>query len=188
MRPISIVFSLIVLLLMPVYASAQSPDRITILENFGNYDSGEPLFIYGQIANIEDDSFLIMQIINPHGDMCQIQQLMPLPNGVFITDIIPLKGRICGVSGEYEIKLFYGDYSKTTTFHVSPNSFSEPSNDQKISLAQNLVLTQASIISEIFDISSPISNQTSVNLLELESTYVDLWNEFFVDDLIKSRL
>lgn len=125
-----------------------------------------------------------MQIINPQGDLCQIQQLMPLSNGVFITDVIPLKGRICGLSGEYEIKLFYGDYSKSTTFNVSSNSFSELNNDQKISLAQNLVSTQASLISEIFDISSPTSNQTSNNLSELESVYVDLWDEFFVDDLI----
>ena len=65
MRQISIVLSLMVILLMPVYAAAQSPDRITILENFGTYDSGEPLFIYGQVANIDDESFLIMQIINP---------------------------------------------------------------------------------------------------------------------------
>jgi hypothetical protein len=184
MRQIPVVFSLILILLMPVYASAQSPDRITILENFGNYDRGEPLFIYGQIANISDDSFLIMQIINPHGDLCQIQQLIPLPNGVFITDIIPLKGRICGLSGEYEIKLFYGDYSKSITFNVSSTSFSEPNNDQKISLAQNLVSNQASVISEIFNISSPISDQISNNLIELESVYVDLWDEFFVDDLI----
>lgn len=184
MRQIPIVLSMIVILLMPVYASAQSPDRITIIENFGNYDSGEPLFIFGQVANITNNSFLIMQIINPRGDLCQIQQLMPLANGVFITDTIPLKGRICGIPGEYEIKLFYGDYSKTTLFHVSPNSFSEQNNNQKISLAQNLVLNQASLISEIFGISSPISNQTSTNLSELKSVYVDLWDEFFVDDLI----
>jgi len=183
-RQIPVVLGMIVILLMPVYASAQSSDRITIIENFDNYDIDEPLFIYGQVANITDDSFLIMQIINPRGDLCQIQQLTPLPNGVFITDIIPLKGRICGISGEYEIKLFYGNYSKTTTFHVSTTFFSEPSNDQKISLAQNLVLTQTSLINEIFDISSPITNQTSINLLELESVFVDLWNEFFVDDLI----
>jgi len=122
-RQIPIVLSMIVILLMPVYASAQSPDGITIIENFGNYERGEPLFVYGQIANISNDSFLIMQIINPRGDLCQIQQLIPLPNGAFITDTIPLKGRICGIPGEYEIKLFYGDYSKTTTFHVSANSF-----------------------------------------------------------------
>jgi len=183
-RQILIVLSIIVVLFMPVYASAQSSDRITIIENFGNYERGEPLFVYGQVANITDDSFLIMQIINPRGDLCQIQQLVPLPNGVFITDVIPLKGRICGLSGEYEIKLFYGDYSKSTTFNVSSTSFSETNNNEKISLAQNLVLTQASLISEIFNISSPISNVTSTNLSELESVYVDLWDEFFVDNLI----
>ena len=133
MMKIPIVLSLIVILLMPVYASAQIPDRITILENFGEYDKGEPLFVFGQIANITDDSFLIMQIINPQGDLCQIQQLIPLPNGIFITDVIPLQGRICGISGEYEIKLFYGDYSKSVQFSVTSTLFSEPNNDQKIS-------------------------------------------------------
>ena len=64
-----------VILLMPVYASAQTPDRITIFEILEHYDRGEPLFIYGQVANLDDDSFLIMQIINPQGDLCQIQQL-----------------------------------------------------------------------------------------------------------------
>ena len=184
MGQIPVVLSLVVLLLMPVYASAQSSDRITILDDFGNYQSGEPLFIYGQIASISDDSYLILQIFNPQGDLCQIQQLVPLPNGVFITDIIPLKGRICGLSGEYEIKLFYGDYSKSTKFYVSSTTFSEPTIEQKISLGQKLVLNQASLISEKFDISSPIKNQTSSSMSELESSYADLWSEFFIDDFV----
>ncbi|NOQ44562.1 MAG: hypothetical protein GQ471_02725, partial [Nitrosopumilus sp.] len=99
-------------------------------------------------------------------------------------DVIPLKGRICGLSGEYEIKLFYGDYSKSTTFNVSSDHFSESNIDQKLSLAQNLVSDHESLISKTFDISSPISNQTSNDLSELESVYVDLWDEFFVDELI----
>ena len=184
MGQIPLVLGLIAILVMPVYASAQSPDRITLLENFGDYDKGEPLFIYGQIASIVDDSFLIMQIINPEGDLCQIQQLTPLTNGVFITDVIPLKGRICGISGEYEIKLFYGDYAKSTTFTVTSKSFLESNNDQKISLSQKLITSQSSLIAELFEISSPTSSPTSNDLFELESAYVDLWNEFFVDDLI----
>ena len=131
MGKIPIVLSLIVILLMPVYVSAQSPDRITILENFGDYENGAPLFIYGQVANILDDSFLILQIINPQGDLCQIQQLIPLSNGVFITDVIPLKGRICGITGEYEIKLFYGDYTKSTTFSVTSFPYTELNNGKK---------------------------------------------------------
>ena len=168
---------------MPVYASAQSSDRITVLDTFGDYDRGDSLFIYGHVA-IVDDSFLIMQITNPHGDLCQIQQLMPLTNGDFITDVIPLQGRVCGVVGEYEIKLFYGDYSKSTTFNVSSDSFSAPTSDEKITLAKNLVSYQASVVSKLFDIPTPISNHTSNNLSDLESEYVALWSEFFVDDLL----
>ena len=89
-----------------------------------------------KLPSLEDDSFLIMQIINPQGDLCQIQQLMPLPNGVFITDTIPLEGRICGIPGEYEIKLFYGDYTKSTTFSLSSDVHSEINSDQRIGLAQ----------------------------------------------------
>lgn len=184
MGQISVVLSLVVLLFMPAYASAQTPDRITVLESFGNYDRGEPLFVYGQVANIEDDSFLIMQIVNPQGDLCQIQQLVPLPNGVFVTDVIPLEGRICGLPGQYEIKLFYGDNSKSTTFTVSEDFFSEPNDEQKVSLAKTLVSEQSVLIKELLDVPSLASNQTSNDLSELESTYVDLWDEFFVDDFI----
>ncbi|WP_232212329.1 hypothetical protein [Candidatus Nitrosopumilus sediminis] len=184
MSRIPVVLSLFIVLLMPVYASAQTPDRITVLENFGNYDSGEPLFVYGQIANILDDSFLIMQIFNPQGDLCQIQQLMPLPNGAFITNVIPLEGRICGIPGEYEIKLFYGDYSTTTTFSVSSNDFSELTNEQMVSSAKNLLTAQGITIGNLFDISSPVSDQKPDSLSELESDFVALWNEFYVDDLI----
>jgi len=184
MSRIPVVLSLFVLLLMPVYASAQTPDRITILENFGSYESGEPLFVYGQIANLLDDSFLIMQIINPQGDLCQIQQLMPLSNGAFITDVIPLKGRICGISGEYEIKLFYGDYSTSTSFTVSSDFFSEPDKEQMILSAQNLIISHSNMIGKLFDVSPPFSNSTSNDLSQLESNFVGLWSEFFVDDFI----
>ena len=39
------VLSLFVILFMPAYASAQTLDIITILENFGNYDYDEDLFV-----------------------------------------------------------------------------------------------------------------------------------------------
>ncbi len=184
MGKIPVVLSMFVLLLMPVYASAQTPDNITILENFGEYDRGEPMFVYGRIASLVDDSFLIMQIHNSQGDLCQIQQLLPLPNGDFITDVIPLKGRICGISGEYEIKLFYGDYSKSTGFTVSSNAYSQATEPQMISVAQDLISSQSSVIGKLFDIPPPIPNSASSDLEELKSDYVELWSEFFVDDLM----
>ena len=125
-----------------------------------------------------------MQIINPQGDLCQIQQLMPLSNGAFITDVIPLKGRICGISGEYEIKLFYGDYSKSTTFTVSSDSFSEPGKEQMILSAQDLIISHSDVIGKLFDVSPPFSETPSNDLFQLEFDYVGLWSEFFVDDLI----
>ena len=181
---IPVVLGLFVLLLMPVYASAQTPDRITVLENFGDYDGGEPMFIYGQIANMLDDSFLIMQIFNPSGDLCQIQQLLPLPNGAFITDAIPLEGRICGISGEYEIKLFYGDYSKSSLFTVSSDSFFVPTDEQAVALAQNLISDHASLIATTYDILSPAPIFIPNDVSELESVYVNLWREYLADDLI----
>lgn len=171
-------------LLMPVYASAQTPDRISILDNFGTFERGEPLFIFGEVVNLDDDSFLIMQIINPQGDLCQIQQLIPLPNGMFITDVIPLKGRICGIPGEYEIKLFYGDYTKSTTFSLSSAVSVEISSDQRIKLAQDLVSNHAQTISETFEVASLISSQASSDLNKLEASYVDLWDEFLDEELL----
>ncbi len=183
MNQIPAILSLFVLLLMPAYAQAQTPDRITLLDNFGSYDRGEPLFVYGQIANLADDSFLIMQIHNPDGNLCQIQQLSPLTNGAFITDVIPLKGRVCGLVGQYEITLFYGDYTKSTTFSVSSDAFSKPGSDQMISSAQQILADQGETIGRLFDVPSPAPTPSS-NISELESSYVRLWSEFFVDDLI----
>jgi flagellar hook assembly protein FlgD len=68
--------------------------------------------------------------------------------------------------------------------NVSSDTFSELSNEQKISSAQNLISKQSSIIGDLFDISPPITDQTSNNLSELESVHVNLWSEYFVDELI----
>ena len=54
---------------------------------------------------------------------------------------------------------------------------------KKSLLAQNLISDQALIINNFFDVSQPELNQNS-DLTELESHYVNLWDEFFVDDFI----
>ncbi|WP_249110990.1 hypothetical protein [Nitrosopumilus sp. K4] len=180
-----VVWGLAILLLMPVYASAQTPDRITLLDNFGEYDYGEPLFIYGNVANLLPDSFLIMQIVNPEGDLCQIQQLIPMSNGVFLSDSIPLEGRICGLPGEYEVKLFYGDYSTNAFFSVSSTEFNEPTNEEKTIEARILVTDFLLLIDDTFGLDS--SNQIDVsqnNIDELEKNYVDLWSEFYSESFL----
>lgn len=183
------VLGLVLLLIMPVYATAQSPERISILDNFGDFDKGESLFIYGQVATFVDGSFLIMQIINPEGDLCQIQQITPLPNGAFITDTIPLKGRICGLPGEYDVKLFYGNYSTSTGFHVTRNFFSEQNSDALIESAKNLLLKSMSVIDKKFDVDPSFVNTIddaiiSNDLPKMEKAYVDLWDEFYSDEFV----
>ena len=106
-----------ILLLVPAHAFSQSSDRIVLLGNFDEYEKGENLFIYGSLPKVDPESFLILQIINPKGDFCQIQQLTPLSNGLFLTESIPLQGRVCGIQGNYELKLFYGDDSKSVDYH-----------------------------------------------------------------------
>lgn len=181
------VLGLILILLMPVYVDAQSPERISIIDNFGNFDRGESLFIYGQVASIQNDSFLIMQIINPEGDLCQIQQLIPLPNGEFMTDAIPLKGRICGIVGDYEVKLFYGDYSTTTNFQVTSKVFSELDSEALITSAKNLLSKTLFVLDEQFELDQSFVNSVDDALLSddlsmLENTYVNLLDEFYSDD------
>ncbi len=183
MVKIPVIVGLFIILLMPVYVSAQTPDRIAVLEDFGSYERGEPMFIYGQIANVLDDSFLILQIFNSRGDLCQIQQLIPMPNGIFITDAIPLEGRICSVPGEYEVKLFYGDYSKLTTFTVTSDSFSKPDSDQSVSLAKNLISEHSLQMANLYNTQPIISDSLPDSLIELESVYVNLLRNYFTDDL-----
>ncbi|RNJ80640.1 MAG: hypothetical protein D9C04_00665 [Nitrosopumilus sp. B06] len=170
-------------LLVPVYAHAQTPDRIAIIDNFGTYESGEPLFIYGSISNLSEGSFLILQIINPLGDMCQIQQLTPLPSGEFITDIIPLKGRICGIAGQYDVQLFYGDYTKSTTFSVSSDSFEAPTAAEKLNLARNLTEKQAGLIANKSGITHQIPG-TDATLEDLENAYALLWSSSFSEEYL----
>lgn len=187
MRQVGTVLGLILLLLMPVYANAQSPERISIIDNFGIFDRGESLFIYGQVASFQNDSFLIMQIINPEGDLCQIQQIIPLPNGEFMTDAIPLKGRICGIVGEYEVKLFYGNYYTTANFQVSSKVFSEPDYETLITSAKNLLSKTLFVLDEQFELDQSFANGVDEAILSddlsiMENAYVDLLNEFYSDD------
>jgi len=183
------VIAFFVLLLMPVYASAQSPDRITLLDNFGEFYKGERIFIFGNIATVSSDLFLIIKIVNPRGDLCQIQQLTPLSNGLFLTESIPLSGRICGIAGDYEIKVYYGDYSSTAKFTVTSDQYSEKTKGEYLSAAQNLVSEKIQSVGEVTGVSTLIYtekfdlvNSNTPNISQFEKLYVDMWNDFFIED------
>ena len=184
MKSVPAVLTMIVILLMPVYASAQSTERIIIFDDFGTLSQGEPLFIYGKIAAVTDDAYLIVQIFNPDNILCQIQQLLPLPDGSFATEVISLKDRLCGIVGQYEVRLFYGDYVTTTEFNVAPVPYNEPTNIQKLAKAQELVNIQAFVIDKEFDTTLSASNVTLTDLESLKDLYVDRWHLFYDAEFI----
>ena len=180
------------LLLMPVYAAnAQSSEKITLLDNFGVLDKGESLFLFGNIVQVVPDSFLILQVINPDGDICQIQQLSPLSNGLFLTEQIPLKGRICGIVGDYEVKVFYGDYSTTAKFTVSTNNYDKPTGSDYLDSAIELVnqkidsvteKTSASMVFYTERLASATTSSSDKTIEDIEKIYTDLWIDFLIDD------
>ena len=191
MKRVHLVWAFTVLLLVPVIANAQTPERITLLDNFGDFDKGEELFIYGSLAQIVPDSYLIVQIINPDGDLCQIQQLSPLSNGMFLTESIPLKGRICGLSGDYGVKIFYGDYTASAKFSISTLPATEISDSQTLDDAVVLISEKILSVQEktnantliYSDRLTAITSITSENTISsLEELYVDLWTDFFIED------
>lgn len=182
-----------ILLLVPSQAFSQSSDRIILLGNFDEYEKGENLFIYGNLPQVLPEAFLILQIINPNGDLCQIQQLTPLSNGQFLTESIPLEGRICGITGNYELKLFYGDDSKSVDFELLSTVHEEKTGSEYLVAASSLVSQKINAVQEKTNSGvtfyterlSAASTQPSASTIEaLEEIYVDLWDEFLIDDEI----
>ena len=180
-----------VLLLVPASALSQTQDRISLLDDFGEHPKGDTLFIFGSVASIDPKSSLILQIINPDGDLCQIQQLDVRPSGQFLTEPIPLKGKFCGITGEYQVRLFYGDYLETSSFSVSTLRFTEPSGAELFDSAVDLVTSKINSVAEKTNSNTLIyterledlKNDSSEGTISgLERLYVDLWADFFIED------
>ena len=131
------------ILLAPAYVGAQS-GGIVLLDSFGEFSKGDSVFIYGNVGLPEPNSYLILKITNPRGDICQIQQILPLQDGTFVMDKVPLRGNICGIDGVYEIEVFYGYKKNTATFSVSSIVKSEPTNSQ-------YVVTAAEYVNQVID-------------------------------------
>ena len=144
--PLAIIFSII--LILPAQALAQTSQAVVLLDNYGTHSIGERIFVFGKITNILSDKFLIIQIVNPNNDLCQIQQLTPLSNGLFITESIPLSGKLCGITGFYTIKVYYGDYSSTSTFEVLSKKHVESTLAEYLDLAFNIISEKIQSVEE----------------------------------------
>jgi hypothetical protein len=184
--------ALMVILLVPSFVYAQTP-KITFFDTFTDYKKGEHLLIFGQVADVSPELFVVIQVTNPKDELCRIQQLKPLPSGYFSSDALPLVGRICGVDGEYGVKVFYGESSIASSFRVLKEVHKEKSELDYVNAATNIVDSKINSIkgliseNQIIDFKNKL-NQTkssSEPLLELLGLHSDISSLFFdKDDLL----
>jgi hypothetical protein len=185
MRRAGTAFILMAVLLVPTFAYGQS-SRITLLDTFGDYKRGERIFISGQVSQVEPELFVVIQIINPNGDLCQIQQLKPLSNGNFVTEATPLTGKICGTAGIYDVKIFYGEFSNISSFRVLKESIKESTESEYFRSATDLVQSKIGSIADsvndgqVSDYQSKLDKIKSTgSISQLNDLYVELLLLFF---------
>lgn len=182
MRKVGTVLVLFAMLLIPTGAFSQSSSRISLLDTFGDYKKGESVFIFGQIAQVSSDLYVVTQIINPNGDLCQIQQLRPLSDGNFLTDPVPLTGKMCGLVGKYDVKVFYGDYTASSTFDVLNANLGEKTNKDYLSSAVSVIESKLVSAKKTGDISNYETQfddiKGTTDLAKLKSLYVNLFLSF----------
>ncbi len=155
----------IVILIAPSFAHAQS-SQIILLDTFGDYKKGEQIFLFGQVAQVEPELFLVIQIINPNGDLCQIQQLKPLSDGNFVTDAAPLTGRICGLDGKYDVKVFYGESIANSSFRVLKEKVKESLDVDYLIIGTTLVETKILSLDDIVSENQITEYQNNLNQIK----------------------
>ncbi|MGQ0606334.1 MAG: hypothetical protein ACT4OD_05225 [Candidatus Nitrosotenuis sp.] len=180
MRKVGTVVILFAILLVPTNAFSQNSSRITLLDTFGDYKKGENVFIFGQIAQISSDLYIVTQIVNPNGDLCQIQQLKPLSDGNFVTEPIPLTGKICGLTGKYNVRVFYGDYTASSSFNIKNQKLQEKSSKDYLNSAISLIESKIAFVKKTSTISSDYEMRfsdlkTTSDVAKLKELYVDLF-------------
>lgn len=179
MRKVGTALILGMMLLVPTSAFSQS-SRITLLDTFGDYKKGESVFIFGQLSLISPELYVVTQMINPNGDLCQIQQLKPLSDGNFITEPIPLSGKICGVAGKYDVRVFYGDYSTSSSFNLKNEKLTDKSSKGSLASAISLIESKISAVKNKEPISGEFETrfsdlQSTSDILKLKDLYADLF-------------
>ncbi|MFM8659631.1 MAG: hypothetical protein ACKOCQ_06850, partial [Candidatus Nitrosotenuis sp.] len=179
MHKVGIALVLMAILVLPTNAFSQS-SKIILLDTFGEYKKGENVFVFGQIAQVSPELYIVTQIVNPNGDLCQIQQLKPLSDGNFITDPIPLTGKICGLAGKYSVKVFYGDYTASSSFNLQNEKLQEKSSKDYLSSAVSLIESKISSSKKSQNISSELETRFSdikntSDISKLRDLYSDLF-------------
>ena len=166
----------------PGEAAAQGQERIALLAGPAEYERGDAFFVLGRLAQVDGDSYLVIQTINPRGNICRIQQILPLSGGLFLSEAVPLTGRMCGVPGEYDMRLFYGDYRASSSFTLSPVLRQAPSADASLRAARQLVDDRIDSLSATAGEGavSPYRDRLAAEGLSVDDAaaiYADLWED-----------
>lgn len=170
----------------PGEAAAQGADRIALLAGPGEYERGDAFFVFGRLAQVDDDSYLIIQVFNPQGNICRIQQIAPLSGGQFLSEAVPLTGRACGAPGQYDVRLFYGDHRASMSFTLSPVQREALPADRALEAARAVVQARIDSLSESAGESavSPYAARLAAPGLtagDAAGIYADMWAELDLD-------
>lgn len=161
------------LMLAPAHALGQTSDQIIVQRGDGAYARGESAFVFGGVARPDGGLRLAVQVVNPSGDLCNVQQTAPLSDGSFVTEPVRLSGPVCGELGTYQVLLFYGDSRGSASFEVTG---AEPA--QTGLSPADLVDGKIAAIQEAgMDVSQLRQRSGS-----LQEKYVDLWDRYNVPD------
>ncbi len=140
------------------------------------YAVGESLVIHGLVQSPSNVT-AIVQVWNPNSEACSFQQVNVNNDASFTADPILLSGRLCGVTGTYTIKVFYGEFEGSTAFEVQQSTASTHGGNGKVQAILNILnKAKQHIDNKIADVQSKgiaIPDDTNVTyengLAELES-------------------
>lgn len=173
--------ALAALLLVPAHAMGQTADRIIAERDLGPHGRGDYLLVHGTLASPGTGQFVIVQVSNPRGDLCSIQQLRPLPDGDFVTSAVPLRGPLCGIDGEYDVRMFYGEHSQSSSFTLAGAAEPLASGDALLMAAQSAFEARAARAQGI-DASPFTALAANIATVDaLETVYANLLNASFTD-------
>ncbi len=170
---------------MPVYAGAQSPERIVVSRDLGDYERGDYLGIHGQITAQTSGSFIVIQVTNPRGELCNIQQMTPLSSGSFVGKGIALLGPLCGINGDYGVRIFYDEYRASSSFAVLPSTVATQDDEQRFENATSVldkrIEQTLSIETSAYESRARSITYPSGTVVDLSVVYADLLDASFSD-------
>ncbi|MGI0049114.1 MAG: PEFG-CTERM sorting domain-containing protein, partial [Nitrososphaera sp.] len=112
-------------LLFDITGVSSTPnDEVTVETDKDEYAIGQTVEISGEVPDvmIESGQQLLIRVNKPDGDPCRIDPINLPAGGSYTYDLV--LGGTCGVAGEYDVIVTYGDERSTTSFELTGSSAS----------------------------------------------------------------